>query len=405
MNTILAHDVAKKEARFYRRRTLSETDCNSDEKIHLNIKMTHVLPHRSFMKTDARFGAALPRRDIGDTDPQTDDHFDWRTEKELSSVSNQGTCGSCWAVATTTAVADHFSVRGLVSSVPKLSYTRSMICFSDEPCSGGNPASLLKMASESSIGFVEESCVEEESWCGSGGCTAEHFSKVYGKCGCTKDASYKCYPVDKDSVQWLIDDGRDRKFTDYVKTWIKKEGPIIAAFAVFKNFKPELFEKNIYLEAKTESGGFDRDASLDHANFLGFHAVVVVGWGVEHGVLTGPQRLQSVPYWICRNSWGSAWNGNGHFKMPMFPFNSTAQFERVVSIADVADENAVHEAGGFVTFTVKSPPFDVQIPKTIVVESGSHRLAVGAGITGVLVVCVIAIWLARRSRSQHGRRF
>ena len=354
------------------------------------------------MKTDARFGAVIPRRSLGDADPQAGDHYDWRKTKELSSVSDQGTCGSCWAVATTTAVADHFLVRNLTPRVPRLSYTRNMICFSEDPCSGGNPASLLKMASETATGFVEEACVEEESWCGGGGCTAEHFSKVYGKCGCTKAASYKCYPVDGESVQWLVDEGRDSKFTDYVKTWIKKEGPVVAAFAVFKNFKPELFEKNMYLEAKTETGVFDRDNALDHSNFLGFHAVVVVGWGVEDGVVTGPQRLQSVPYWICRNSWGPNWNGDGHFRMPMWPFNSTAQFERIVTIADSTDDSLVHEAGGFVTFTVSSPPFEVKIPKTIVVESGSRRMTVGVAILAISV-CSLVLWISWRRK--YGRRF
>ena len=361
--------------------------------------MTDVLPHRSILKTDARFGAVVPKR-VADKKEDVDDDFDWRSTKTLSSVSDQGACGSCWAVASTTAVADHFAARGLTTCAPKLSYTRNMICFSDDPCNGGNPAALLKMASESPVGFVEKACVDEKSWCGDGGCTAGHFSRVFGKCGCTASGSFRCFAVDKDSVQWLVDDGRDANFSAYVKTWIRKEGPVVAAFPVFKNFDPKLFEKNVYLEAKTPAGDFDRAVALNHADFIGFHAVVVIGWGVEHQVSTGPARVQSVPYWLCRNSWGAGWNGDGHFKMAAYPFNSTVQFERRVSVADAVDNSLVHEAGGFVTFTVSREPFETKIPKTIVVESDSNRLVVGAVVAAVVVCALGAVWLARK----HGRR-
>ena len=43
----------------------------------------------------------------------------------------------------------------------------------------------------------------------------------------------------------------------------------------------------------------------------GFHAVVIVGWGMERGVKNwmghGPATLD-IPYWIVRNSWSTAWN-------------------------------------------------------------------------------------------------
>ena len=38
----------------------------------------------------------------------------------------------------------------------------------------------------------------------------------------------------------------------------------------------------------------------------GGHAVVIVGWGVEEGTNT--------PYWIIRNSWGTSWGDGGYFK-------------------------------------------------------------------------------------------
>ena len=39
-------------------------------------------------------------------------------------------------------------------------------------------------------------------------------------------------------------------------------------------------------------------------NYTGYHAVRVLGWGVENGV----------PYWLCANSWNRSWGDNGTFK-------------------------------------------------------------------------------------------
>ena len=56
----------------------------------------------------------------------------------------------------------------------------------------------------------------------------------------------------------------------------------------------------------------------------GYHAVVVVGWGIEKGVKnwmgSGPATLD-IPYWIVRNSWSIHWNAGNHvnnnrFHMP-----------------------------------------------------------------------------------------
>ena len=363
-----------------------------------------IYPHVNLLKTDARFGMSVPSRITSVSSDVTNDveSFDWRTKKTLSTAQNQGTCGSCWAVATTTAVADHFAIK-FENAAPKLSYTRNMICYSQDPCSGGNPASLLKLASESDLGFVEEACISETEWCG-GECTAEHFKSVYGKCGCEKEAEYKCFPIDKGSVQWLtLDNENADEFIKFVKKWIVKEGPLVAAFPVFSNFKKELFENGVYLESKTLDNKYSNEEALAPHEFLGFHAVVVVGFGVEHGLATGPKRNQNVPYWLCRNSWGATWNGDGHFKMPCFPFNSTAQFEKPVSIRDINGTD-IHQAGGFVSFTTTKKPFLAKIPKTILIDKTKNWKITSFVLAAILVsflIIRIVYGIRLRFVSQH----
>jgi hypothetical protein len=43
---------------------------------------------------------------------------------------------------------------------------------------------------------------------------------------------------------------------------------------------------------------------------IGYHAVVIVGWGLERNVpdWQNPGATFDIPYWIVRNSWGTQWN-------------------------------------------------------------------------------------------------
>jgi hypothetical protein len=49
-----------------------------------------------------------------------------------------------------------------------------------------------------------------------------------------------------------------------------------------------------------------RDAQGDAA--VGYHEVVLAGWGEQ-------SDKSKTPYWLVKNSWGAAWNGDGYFKI------------------------------------------------------------------------------------------
>ncbi|KAK4337254.1 hypothetical protein RND71_043723 [Anisodus tanguticus] len=74
-----------------------------------------------------------------------------------------------------------------------------------------------------------------------------------------------------------------------IQTDIMAHGPVEAAFSVYDDFP--LYKSGVY--QKTRS-----------AQYLGGHAVKVMGWGVENGT----------PYWLVANSWNNEWGDKGVYQ-------------------------------------------------------------------------------------------
>ena len=73
---------------------------------------------------------------------------------------------------------------------------------------------------------------------------------------------------------------------------IFKWGPVSTSFAIYPDFYEFDAKNNIY-----EWNGKGPQ--------VGGHAVELVGWGVEN----------NINYWIIKNSWGTNWGDNGYFRM------------------------------------------------------------------------------------------
>jgi len=66
-------------------------------------------------------------------------------------------------------------------------------------------------------------------------------------------------------------------------------GPIETAFHVFKDFMS--YTSGVYVRQSDD--------------YLGGHAVKVIGWGYD--------ATSKLNYWIAQNSWGASWGMNGMF--------------------------------------------------------------------------------------------
>ena len=74
-----------------------------------------------------------------------------------------------------------------------------------------------------------------------------------------------------------------------IQSEIMRHGPVEASFSVYADFPS--YKSGVYHHVT--------------GDFLGAHAVKIVGWGVENGA----------PYWLVANSWRVEWGDAGFFKI------------------------------------------------------------------------------------------
>jgi hypothetical protein len=96
------------------------------------------------------------------------------------------------------------------------------------------------------------------------------------------------------------DAGWGRQTAGYIQDEIRTNGPVTASLAICESFHHQI---NI---GTLDEPVYDTFCNSGSADFIGYHAVVIVGWGESDG---------TPPHWEVKNSWGAGWNGNGHFRI------------------------------------------------------------------------------------------
>ena len=229
-------------------------------------------------------------------------------------VIEQGSCGSCYAIAATDAAnmmrrildAQVHGDRALPAAkslrfrqvednpVKPFAVQTALSCSAlNQGCEGGYPYLVGKYAQE--VGFVEE---------GASNCQSYSASDEACSWDCMKDKS-KVYKA------------KDYKYVgDYYggcshEAMLKsiQKGPIVVALEA----PPDLFYygDGIYSSAlKKDAESYDLNgvSRWEKTN----HAVVAVGYG------EGPEtddNGQPIKYWLIKNSWGKQWGDNGYFRM------------------------------------------------------------------------------------------
>lgn len=256
----------------------------------------------------------------------------------LTPVRNQAKCGSCWAFATTSALADRFNIQSVGLMNVELSPTKLILCaYSGSESSVKHPetqqndissldVSILSQGACHGntlydawrylyvIGVPSEECIPYDKNLGNAMSenTVSKFEKddqlplcseISGILGdmCadvsidnfsgdeygTPARFYKCLHFY--SIAGTPEDGGSEY---YIRNNIYCWGPVTTGMNVYEDFYLFDPKKEIYSwNGKGEQ--------------VGGHAICIVGWGEENGV----------KFWWIRNSWGKDWGHDGFFKM------------------------------------------------------------------------------------------
>jgi C1A family cysteine protease len=196
------------------------------------------------------------------------DVVDWRNMGAVTSVKDQGQCGSCWAFSSTGAVEGAWAIsQGLLVDLSEQELVDCATGFMEHGCNGGDMDFAFR--------YVKDY----------GQCSWDSYPYVSGQTqqsgtcqkNCTKVASLTgCYDVTSGNQKDLM----------YA---VAQQPVAVAIEADTKYFQS-------YSSGVLTSS--DCGTKLDHG-------VLIVGYGTEN----------SIDYWLVKNSWGSDWGEDGYVKI------------------------------------------------------------------------------------------
>jgi cathepsin X len=223
-------------------------------------------------------------------------NFDWRNTSGVNYLTmsrNQHIptyCGSCWAMATTSSLADRIRIVRNRTFPDYLIAVQNVIYCVPHGCAGGDPDDVHQYIHEKGIG--PDTCQAYVAQ-GSGlECSAERICK-----NCSPDPFLTdCYAI-KDFPTFGISEYGQALGVEQMKAEIYTRGPIACGV----DSEP------------IGDWGFGpnrRDIFTGGAGALAVdHEIAVVGFGYDADA--------KMDYWIIRISWGEFWGDHGFFRLKM----------------------------------------------------------------------------------------
>lgn len=218
----------------------------------------------------------------------------------LDEVRDQSACGSCWSFGTVSAASDRWCIATNGKQKPHFSARDLLSCCSNcgYGCEGGYPSSAWSWLANT--GVVTGGNFNNTEQCVSypfPNCQ-HHCTGPYPDCStmsfdtpsCQKQCDSKSsYSTSYSNDKHFFKAGYSLRGEANIQQDILKYGSVGASFSVYSDFVA--YKSGIY---RHQSG-----------NYLGGHAVKIIGWGVEKGV----------KYWTLANSWNESWGEKGFFRM------------------------------------------------------------------------------------------
>ncbi|KAL3683056.1 hypothetical protein R1sor_001078 [Riccia sorocarpa] len=207
----------------------------------------------------------------------------WPHCPTIGQILDQGHCGSCWAFGAVETLSDRFCIHGYENVT--LSENDLLACCGFEcgyGCEGGYPYRAWQYFKRT--GVVSSTCDPyfDTVGCGHPGCSPLFDTPVCQK-ACVNDDLWSQQKHFAVSAYYLSSD------PEILKMELYKNGPIEVAFEVYEDFAH--YKSGIYQHL--------------FGDYMGGHAVKLIGWGTENGV----------DYWTVANSWNAGWGENGYFRI------------------------------------------------------------------------------------------
>jgi cysteine peptidase C len=219
-----------------------------------------------------------------------DSRVNWPNCSTIGWIRDQSACGSCWAFGAGEAISDRYcTLLGKTDS----KYWNFNISASDlnsccsscgDGCGGGFPNAAWEywvkhgLATSECMPYPLPNCEHH--------IPQNHYpvcpSQEYPTPPCEKQCKDGSAPVFYKGTKATTASGEQGIMQE-----IFTNGPVEVAFSVYADF--EAYKSGIYKKTSNQ--------------FLGGHAVKMLGWGVLNGV----------KYWIVNNSWNADWGMDGSF--------------------------------------------------------------------------------------------
>jgi len=223
-------------------------------------------------------------------------------------VRDQSNCGSCWAMAATESFNDRYCIqtgdaKTLFGTEDTNACCNGISCSLSMGCNGGQPSGAWKWFTKDGVstgGDYEDIGTGDSCKPYSMQSCAHHVSPPPGVVACDSLPSYdtpKCTSSCSDSKyttaykndKHLASSSYGIKSISDIQKELMEKGSIAVAMKVYEDF--ESYSSGVYQHVS--------------GDYLGGHAIKLVGWGVDNGT----------PYWTCMNSWNTYWGENGSFRI------------------------------------------------------------------------------------------
>jgi cathepsin B len=228
--------------------------------------------------------------------------FDARTQwgsicPSVNAIRDQAACGSCWAFGAAEAMTDRTCIASNGAVTIALSAQDLVSCcsvFCGMGCDGGYPMSAWMYWS--STGVVTGGDYDSGIGCYTYQLPMcdHHVNGTLPPCG-GEGPTPMCNKTCENGANWKQDKHFGSKVYGVsssvaaIQTEIMNHGPVEGSFEVYEDFLT--YKSGVYQHVSGQ--------------YLGGHAIKVLGWGVEN----------NKPYWLVANSWNTEWGDGGYFKI------------------------------------------------------------------------------------------